>query len=80
MCAHGVRVPTIHDGPMLIYDKKRELVCMLEATGNEEAYMRTAATIWTKGVSGAKAYFPAELKSKDELVIKVGEVLAEQPF
>jgi hypothetical protein len=29
---------------------------------------------------GAKAYFAAELKSKDELVVKVSEVLAEQPF
>jgi hypothetical protein len=31
-------------------------------------------------VGGAKAYFAAELKSKDELLVKVSEVLAEQPF
>jgi len=55
-------------------------VCTLEAAGNEETSMRIAQTVWTKGVGGAKAYFPAELKSRDELVIKVGEVLAEQPF
>ncbi|KZT67860.1 hypothetical protein DAEQUDRAFT_672474 [Daedalea quercina L-15889] len=72
--------PTMRSGPMVVYDKKRELVCVLEASGNEDAYMRIATTVWTKGVGGAKAYFPAELKSKDELVIKVGEVLAEQPF
>ncbi|KZT67864.1 hypothetical protein DAEQUDRAFT_766823 [Daedalea quercina L-15889] len=58
---------------------KRELVCTVEAAGNETAYMRIATTVFTKGVGRAKAYFPA-FKSKDELVCKVGEVLAEQPF
>lgn len=77
---HTGRAPTLGDGSMLVYDKKRELVCMLEARENPETYMRIAKTIWEKGVGSAKAYFPAELKSKDELVIKVGEVLAEQPF
>jgi len=77
---HTGTAPTMQDGTMLVYDKKREFVCMLEAAGNEAAYMRIAQTVWTRGVGGAKAYFPAELRSKDELVIKVGEVLAEQPF
>ncbi|KAH9921635.1 uncharacterized protein B0H18DRAFT_1020599 [Fomitopsis serialis] len=63
--------PTMQDGTMLVYDKKREFV---------SAYMRIAQTVWMRGVGGAKAYFPAELKSADELVIKVSEVLAEQPF
>ncbi|KIM85894.1 hypothetical protein PILCRDRAFT_86645 [Piloderma croceum F 1598] len=31
-------------------------------------------------VGGAKAYFAAELKGADELVVKVSEVLATQPF
>lgn len=74
------RAPTMGSGSMLVYDKKRELVCTLEAHDNADAYMRIAKTVWEKGVGGAKAYFPAELKSKDELVIKIGEVLAEQPF
>ncbi|KAH9837635.1 uncharacterized protein C8Q71DRAFT_753664 [Rhodofomes roseus] len=74
------RAPTMQDGLMLVYDKKRDFVCTLRPGDNREAYMRIAQTVWTKGVGGAKAYFPAELKSRDELVIKVGEVLAEQPF
>jgi hypothetical protein len=31
-------------------------------------------------VGGAKVYFAAEVKNKDELLVKVLEVLAEQPF
>lgn len=72
--------PIMQRGPLLVYDKKRDFVCTIEASGNEDAYMRIATTVWTKGVQKAKAYFPAVLRSRDELVIKVGEVLAEQPF
>ncbi|KAH9830020.1 ankyrin [Rhodofomes roseus] len=72
--------PVKQGGPLLMYNKKRSLVCTLEVAGNETAYARIAETVWTKGVNGAKAYFPAELNSQDELVIKVGEVLAEQSF
>lgn len=72
--------PIMQRGPLPVYIKKRDFVCTIEEPGNELAYMRIATTVWTKGVQKAKAYFPAELRNKDELVIKVDEVLAEQPF
>jgi hypothetical protein len=37
-------------------------------------------TIYLEGQDGAKAYFAAELKNQDELIVKVSEVLAVQPF
>ncbi|TFK37232.1 hypothetical protein BDQ12DRAFT_713611 [Crucibulum laeve] len=57
----------MHQGaaPLLIYTKKRDFV---------------SKVVKAKGVGGVKAYFAAELKSKDELVVKISEVLAEQPF
>ena len=72
--------PIMQRGPLLVYNKKRDFVCTIEVHGNELAYMRIATTVWTKGVQKAKAYFPAELRNKDKLIIKVDEVLAEQPF
>ncbi|CCM05818.1 uncharacterized protein FIBRA_08052 [Fibroporia radiculosa] len=67
-------------GDLLVYDKKRSLTCRIRKAENGSAYMRILRTVREKGIGGLKAYFPAELKSKDELVVKVGEVLAEQPF
>lgn len=65
---------------MIVFDKKRSLVCRLRRQDDAEAYLRISRTIRAKGVLGAKAYFSAVLTHKDELVIKVDEVLAEMAF
>ncbi|ETW79583.1 hypothetical protein HETIRDRAFT_428078 [Heterobasidion irregulare TC 32-1] len=65
---------------LLIYNKKRDFSCQVLRTGNEAAYDRIEQVIRSKGVLGSKGYFVAELKSADELVVKVNELLAEQPF
>ncbi|KAG6811466.1 hypothetical protein H0H93_014407 [Arthromyces matolae] len=72
--------PTANAGDILVYTKKRDLVCRIRRNDGSEGYDRLAKMIAEKGVGGAKAYFAAELRSKEELVVKVGEVLAEQPF
>ncbi|KAM5540758.1 hypothetical protein V8D89_005402 [Ganoderma adspersum] len=67
-------------GDMMVYDKKRSFVCRLRRQDGEDAYLRLSRTVRAHGVAGAKAYFSAELRSKDELVVKYKEVLGEQPF
>ncbi|KAI0648664.1 hypothetical protein C8Q79DRAFT_1007247 [Trametes meyenii] len=49
-------------------------------TDNPDGYQRISEVVWTKGVMGAKAYFPVEMKAPDELAVKICEVLAEQAF
>jgi hypothetical protein len=66
--------------PLFVYNKKRDFVCMLRHQDQPESYERVSKIVREKGVGGQKAYFAAELKSKDELVIKVSEILAAQPF
>ncbi len=66
--------------PLLIYNKKKDLVCMVLEEGNEVGYRKVCEVIRSRGVGGLKAYFVADLKTKDELVVKISEVLAEQPF
>ena len=65
---------------LLVYTKKRDFVCTISLRGNGDAYRRITDVVREKGVGSAKAYFTAELKSQDELVVKVDEVLAAQPF
>ncbi|RDB18174.1 Ankyrin repeat domain-containing protein 63 [Hypsizygus marmoreus] len=67
-------------GKLLIYTKKRDFVCYIRREENVSAYDRLLEIVKAQGIQGAKAYFAAELRSKDELVVKVSEVLAEQPF
>ncbi|KAF8814880.1 ankyrin [Phlegmacium glaucopus] len=67
-------------GPFLVYTKKRDFVCRIYRNDGPEAYDQISQLILQKGVGGSKAYFAAELKSRDELVVKISEVLAEQPF
>lgn len=69
-----------HVGNLLVYDKKRSLVCRIRKCDNVEGYMRLSETVLTQGVMGAKAYLSAEMTSPDALVVKVSEVLAEQAF
>ena len=74
------RGPAVGNGNLFLYTKKRDLVCTVRREDNPAGYDRIAQVVRTKGVGSVKAYFAAELKSKDELIVKVSEVLAEQPF
>ena len=67
-------------GPLLVYTRKRDFVCMVHKHDSGPDYDRIADVVKTKGVLGRKAYFAAELQSKDVLVVKIDGVLAEQPF
>jgi len=66
--------------PMLVYDEKRDLFCHIERNDAPEAFDRLVEFVQSNGTFGRKAYLAAELKSKDELVIKIDEALADQPF
>lgn len=58
-------------------------MCTVDRAPHPEAYDAVVQTVRNRGVSGmggAKAYFAAELKNRDELVVKISEPLAEQPF
>ncbi len=68
------------DGDLLVYTKKRDFVCTIRRGDAPEEYDRISQVVKTKGVGGAKAYFAAELRGKTALIVKVSEVLAEQPF
>ncbi|KAF9458258.1 hypothetical protein BDZ94DRAFT_1271024 [Collybia nuda] len=72
--------PGGNHGNLFVYSKKRDFVCGIRRADSPKAYDRLTRVIKTQGVGGAKAYFAADLKSKDELIVKVSEVLAEQPF
>ncbi|KAI0648656.1 ankyrin [Trametes meyenii] len=65
---------------LMVYDKRRTLVCRVRRADNPDGYARITQVVRAKGFMGAKAYFSAEMKSADELVVKVSEVLAEQAF
>ncbi|KAJ7912521.1 hypothetical protein B0H13DRAFT_2007055 [Mycena leptocephala] len=67
-------------GELLLYTKKRDFACTIRRSDGPDEYDRISQVVRTKGVGGAKAYFAAELESKDKLVVKVSEVLAEQPW
>ncbi|KAJ6491580.1 ankyrin [Mycena vulgaris] len=67
-------------GDLLLYTKKRDFACTIRRVDDPAEYDRISAVVRTKGVGGAKAYFAAELESKEKLVVKVSEVLAEQPW
>ena len=77
-----VQLPTIpvSNAHMMVYDAKRELLCYISRGDAPAAYDRVAELVRSKGSFGLKAYLVAELKSKDELVIKIDDVLADQPF
>ena len=64
---------------MLVYNKRRDFMAMLRPASNEAGYRALREEILERGVVGPKAYFVAELKSKDELVVKV-KAIAPQDF
>ena len=65
---------------LFIYNKKRDFVCEVKRVSDPDVYEAVVEVVKSKGVGGAKAYFAAELKNPDELVVKISEVLAAQPF
>ena len=67
-------------GNCLVYTKKRDFVCQFRQIDNPNAWKSLIKVIKTKGVGGLKAYFAADIRSEDEIVLKVSEVLAEQSF
>jgi hypothetical protein len=84
MDSFGNRTPSSM-GNMLVYNRKRTFTAVIASPGNEQAYGMLQAIIREKGVKsseqglGLKAYFQADLESREKLVIRM-EVLAEQPF
>ncbi|KZP28435.1 ankyrin [Athelia psychrophila] len=74
---NGAHVAT---GDLMIYNKKRDFVCQIKRADKPAEYDRISQVVRSQGVSGAKAYFSAELVKKYELVVKVSEVLATQPW
>ncbi|KAI0270585.1 hypothetical protein BC834DRAFT_521305 [Gloeopeniophorella convolvens] len=75
-----VQVGMLISMPLLVYDSKKEVVCQLPREDAPAAFDHVQEIVRSKGTLGLKAYFAAELKSRDNLVIKVDDVLAEQPF
>ncbi|TFY81960.1 hypothetical protein EWM64_g2054 [Hericium alpestre] len=76
-----VQVPISEDSQsLLIYTKKRDFVCTVNRKDGPSGYDRISQVIKDKGVGGKKGYFAGELKNAYELVVKVGEMLAEQPW
>jgi hypothetical protein len=72
---------------LMVYNSKRSFNAAIKKEGNEQAYTRLTEVISEKGVKldgkgpGMKAYFQAELaENPQKLVIRVGDVLAEQGF
>jgi hypothetical protein len=66
--------------PIWVYNKSRKFVCSIFPNGQPSEYRRLAEAIRSKGYMGLKGYFIAELENRDRLKIKVGEILAVQPW
>lgn len=78
-----IQVPVSSTTGLLIYNRQRDFTCITHRNTGPEAYDTVTQIVRSKGVGGTnghKAYFAAELRGRDELVVKVSEVLAEQPF
>ena len=67
-------------GDLMVYTKKRDFVCQIKRADKPAEYDRISQVVRSQGVGSAKAYFSAELVNKDELIVKVPEVLATQPW
>ncbi|KAJ7074572.1 hypothetical protein C8F01DRAFT_971053 [Mycena amicta] len=68
------------NGDLLVYNHKRDFACAIRRVDAPGAYDRLVDVVRKKGVGGAKAYLSAVLERKDHLVVKISEVLAEQPW
>ncbi|KAF9020430.1 hypothetical protein BDZ89DRAFT_1203585 [Hymenopellis radicata] len=60
-------------GDLMVYTEKRNFVCRVRRCDGPAAYDRISMVVRTRGVGGAKAYFAAELKTKNELVVDYSE-------
>ncbi|KAF7293239.1 hypothetical protein HMN09_01202100 [Mycena chlorophos] len=67
-------------GDLLVYNHKRDFACAIRRVDAPGAYDRLVDVVRKRGVGGAKAYLSAVLEKKDRLVVKISEVLAEQPW
>jgi hypothetical protein len=68
-------------GKILVYNRSRDFVCTVTASDQPKVYARLEAVVREKGsLGGLKGYFVAELESPERLRIKVGEILADQPW
>ncbi|KAJ6501459.1 hypothetical protein C8R47DRAFT_969851 [Mycena vitilis] len=69
-----------------LYTKKRDFACSIRRSDAPEDYDRILSSVRERGTGsvdgtgGVKAYFAAELQSKDRVVVKISETLAEQPW
>ena len=68
------------DVPLKVYSRKRDFVGYLRWEDGPKAYEDLTSVIQAKGVGGVKGYFVADLKSRDELTIKISEILGAQPW
>jgi len=76
---HDNNDPKFQDMTLIAYTKKRDFACAIRRKHNRSAMNRIIKMM--KGQGSEKAlYLAAELRSKYELVLKVSEVLAAQPF
>jgi len=66
------------NGTLMIYTKKRDLACCVDRRDCPQGYDAVTKVIKKKGIG--KAYFVCEMQSKEVLLVKINEVLAEQPF
>lgn len=67
-------------GDLMVYTEKRDFICTIRRIDTPTEYDLISKVVREKGIGGAKAYFPAELRSKSELVVKTSDVLAAQPW
>ena len=66
---------------MTVYNKTRQFSCGIMRDSQEAEYSKIEAVIREKGaLGGIKGYFTAELETYTRLRIKIGEILAEQPW
>ncbi|KAF7313285.1 hypothetical protein MKEN_01016000 [Mycena kentingensis (nom. inval.)] len=72
-----VQVPFVPD---TVYDRRRAFACAIRRQDEPGAYDALVEVVHQRGVGGAKAYLSAVLERKDRLVVKISEVLAEQPW
>lgn len=66
---------------ILVYNRNRDFVCTIIDDLQPEVYTRLETVIKDKGsLGGLKGYFAAELESQDRLKVKIGDILADQPW
>ncbi|KAF5342144.1 hypothetical protein D9611_002036 [Ephemerocybe angulata] len=66
--------------PMHVYTQKHDFACYLRREDCPEEWDRVYAVIKNRTLSGLKGYFVADIKSRDEFVVKISEPLAAQPW